>query len=34
MTWSRDELRKIAEVDDSHISPFREVAVGIAALGR
>ncbi len=23
-TWSRDELRKIAETDDLHISPFRE----------
>ena len=23
-TWSKDELRKIAEVDDLHISPFRE----------
>ena len=23
-TWARDELRKIAENDDSHISPFRE----------
>jgi len=23
-TWSRDELRKIAENDDLHISPFRE----------
>jgi hypothetical protein len=23
-TWSRDELRKIAEGDDLHISPFRE----------
>ena len=22
--WSRDELRKIAETDDLHISPFRE----------
>ena len=26
-TWSKDELRKIAEVDDLHISPFREDAV-------
>lgn len=24
MAWSRDELRKIAESDDLHISPFRE----------
>lgn len=23
-TWSRDELRRIAETDDLHISPFRE----------
>jgi hypothetical protein len=23
-TWSRHELRKIAEADDLHISPFRE----------
>jgi hypothetical protein len=23
-TWSKDELRKIAETDDLHISPFRE----------
>ena len=23
-TWSKDELRKIAESDDLHISPFRE----------
>lgn len=23
-TWSTDELRKIAEKDDLHISPFRE----------
>jgi hypothetical protein len=23
-TWSKDELRKIAEMDDLHISPFRE----------
>jgi hypothetical protein len=22
-TWSRDELRKIAEADDLHISPYR-----------
>jgi len=22
--WSKDELRKIAEADDLHISPFRE----------
>jgi hypothetical protein len=25
--WSKDELRKIAEVDDVHISPFREDVV-------
>lgn len=24
MKWSTDELRKIAEADDLHISPFRE----------
>src|SRR5205807_175450 len=23
-TWSKDELRKVAEADDLHISPFRE----------
>ena len=23
-TWSKDELGKIAEADDLHISPFRE----------
>ena len=23
-TWSKDELRKIADTDDLHISPFRE----------
>jgi hypothetical protein len=23
-TWSKDELRKIAEADDLYISPFRE----------
>jgi hypothetical protein len=26
-TWSRDELHKIAEADDLHISPFREDGV-------
>ena len=26
-TWSKDELRKIAEVDDLQISPFREDGV-------
>jgi hypothetical protein len=26
-TWSGDELRKIAEADDLHISPFREDGV-------
>ena len=24
MAWLKDELRKIAETDDLHISPFRE----------
>ena len=27
ITWSKDELRKIAEADDLHISPFRENGV-------
>ncbi len=27
MTFSKDELRKIAEADDLHISPFREDGV-------
>src|SRR5213078_4168052 len=27
MTWSKDELRNIAEVDDLHISPLREDGV-------
>ena len=26
-TWSNDELRKVAEADDLHISPFREDGV-------
>ncbi len=26
-TWSRDELRQIAEADDLHIAPFREDGV-------
>ena len=26
-TWSRDELQKIAEADDLHVSPFREDGV-------
>jgi hypothetical protein len=26
-TWSKDELRKIAEADDLHIAPFRENGV-------
>ena len=26
-TWSNDQLRKIAEADDLHISPFREDGV-------
>ena len=27
MTWSKDELRRIAEADDLHIAPFREDGV-------
>ena len=27
ITWSKDELSKIAEADDMHISPFREDGV-------
>src|SRR3954467_1514930 len=27
MTWSKDELRRIAGADDLHISPFREDGV-------
>jgi hypothetical protein len=27
MTWSREELRKVAEADDLHISPLREDGV-------
>jgi hypothetical protein len=27
MAWSKDELRRIAETDDLHISPFREDGV-------
>ncbi len=27
ITWSKDELRKIAEADDLHIAPFREDGV-------
>ena len=27
MTWSKDELRKIAEADDLHIAPLREDGV-------
>jgi len=27
MSWSKDELRKIAEADDLHISPFRDDGV-------
>jgi hypothetical protein len=27
MTWSKDELLKVAEADDLHISPFREDGV-------
>jgi len=30
-TWSKDELRKIAEADDLHISPFREVTAHTSA---
>jgi hypothetical protein len=26
-TWLKDELRKLAETDDLHISPFREYRV-------
>ena len=26
-TWSKDELRRIAETDDLHVSPFREDGV-------
>src|SRR5436853_1169992 len=26
-TWSKDELRKVAEADDLHVSPFREDGV-------
>ncbi len=26
-TWSKDELRRIAQADDLHISPFREDGV-------
>jgi hypothetical protein len=28
-TWSKNELRKIAEADDLHISPFREDAKNV-----
>lgn len=31
MTWSRDELWKIAEADDLHVSPFREDGVTYGA---
>lgn len=31
-TWSKDELRKIAEADDLHISPFREDGVTYGTL--
>ena len=27
ISWSKDELRKIAEADDLHIAPFREDGV-------
>jgi hypothetical protein len=27
ISWSKDELRKIAEADDLHISPFRDGGV-------
>src|SRR6266478_1248673 len=30
--WSKDELRKIAETDDLHISPFREDGVTYGTL--
>jgi hypothetical protein len=32
MTWSKDELRKIAQADDLHISPFREDGVTYGTL--
>ena len=28
-TWSKDELRMIAEADNLHISPFREEGRGV-----
>ena len=31
-TWSRDELRKIAKVDDLHIAPLREDGVTYGTL--
>jgi hypothetical protein len=31
-TWPKDELRKIAEADDLHISPFREDGVTYGTL--
>jgi len=31
-TWSKDELRKIAEADDPHISPLRKDGVTYAHL--
>jgi hypothetical protein len=33
-TWSEEELWKIAEADDLHISPFREDGVTYAPLPR
>jgi len=33
-SWSKDELRKIAEADALHISPFREDGVTYGAVGR
>ena len=32
MTWSKDELRRIAEANDLHISPFREDGVTYGTL--
>jgi hypothetical protein len=31
-TWSKDELRRIAEADDLHISPFRDDGVTYGTL--
>jgi len=32
MTWSSDELKKIAEADDLHVAPFREDGVTYGTL--